>query len=284
MGTRTFSQNVHELKVIEKKKLLYVFISIGTNEKRNEIIRSNIEHIVTKNRDSLKYQIDCLLYGYGTFESQPQWVKDMQKDPNAVCTFVKVHKQTYVYFLNSINPLFVSKYDYMTVVVDDVAHYPPYGKFDLETYFDIIIANDLGYISPSLIGSYWSREIGPRAVNESVNQVGRFVKFIEVQATTFRPDVWNCMHQIIDTEFPSGWGIDLWFWQYCIVEKRVTRNAQKVMGLIDTMHVHHNPYNLPSSHTGESPELQKANFRKFKGIELKDTWAGETVGLIYYPK
>jgi hypothetical protein len=108
--------------------------------------------------------------------------------------------------------------------------------------------------------------------------VGRSVQFIEMQATSFRPDVWRCFYDLIDTEFPSGWGIDLWFYEYCIGGKRV-ENA--TMAIIDTMHVQHNPFNLPSTHVGEDPQLQVRNWKSLKGIQLKERYPGD-LGLIYY--
>jgi hypothetical protein len=168
----------------------------------------------------------------------------------------------------------------MTLVLDDVVHYEEHGGlFHLETYYDIINQNDLGYISPALKGSSWSQQLGPKPVNESIHQVGREMHMIELQATTFRPDYWRCMYELLDTEVPSGWGVDLWFYDYCIKNGRLHGGR---MAIIDTMYIQHNPFNLPSTHVGDDINRQVQLYKQFKGVELRETYPHEEYGLIYY--
>jgi hypothetical protein len=148
--------------------------------------------------------------------------------------------------------------------------------------------------SPSVLGSYWSQHIGPKPVNATLNEVGRSVEFLEIQATSFRPDFWRCFYDLVDTEFPSGFGIDLWFYDYCIVSGRVFdtvsdkngdidfgKKVRPKMALIDTMYVQHNPYGLPSTHVGGDVSLQMKDW-KLRKVELKDTWPGKKLGGLYF--
>jgi hypothetical protein len=54
------------------------------------------------------------------------------------------------------------------------------------------------------------------------------------------------------------------------------------MGIIDTMHVLHNPLGLYSTHEGGNVKLQIENWSQHKDIQLIDTFPAENLGLIYY--
>lgn len=102
---------------------------------------------------------------------------------------------------------------------------------------------------------------------------------LEIQASTFRPDVWRCFYDLVDTEFPSGWGIDMWYHDYCIESKRVT-NAS--MAVIDTMYVQHNPYQLKSTHHTQDIALQAENWKEFHNVHLKETRPYKDMGKVFY--
>jgi hypothetical protein len=130
----------------QRKKLLYIFVSIGTNEKRNEIIKNNINHIIIKNQHHPRYQFDCILYTYSAQQSYPNWVQELVRSKNPVCDVIKVYNGRYIGFLKSVPPLLVEQvYNYVTFVLDDVAHYPPFGTVDIVKYFDILFENNLGF-------------------------------------------------------------------------------------------------------------------------------------------
>ena len=60
----------------------------------------------------------------------------------------------------------------------------------------------------------------------------RKVDMIESQAISLRIDAWECWYEMSDLEFPSGWGTDLWFHEYCVESKRIPTN-RKNMAVID---------------------------------------------------
>jgi hypothetical protein len=265
----------------DRKKLLYVFIAIGTHPERNEVIRNNVEHIVMKNQDDDKYQIDCLIYGYAAYNVTPRWIKDIETDHTSPCKYIKVFEARYVFFFKHIPAFFLERsgYSYVTFVLDDVVHYPPISNFNVRNYFDIIFQNDLGMIAPAVKNSYWSKNTGPFPL-ASEHAVGRIVKFIEVQSITFKIKAWRCFNELFDTEFPSGWGIDLWFYNYCVIEKK--QLSGNSIAIIDKYYVHHNPYGWAGTHVGEDTNLQVANWKDYKGIDLKNQTPDDQGILFYY--
>ena len=74
--------------------------------------------------------------------------------------------------------------------------------------------------------------------------VGRVVRYVEIMTTLFRMDAWACMYELVDTEHPHGWGLDLWFYDYCVASKRV---PEANLGIVDDMVATHNPLKLPST-------------------------------------
>jgi hypothetical protein len=266
----------------DRKKLLYVFIAIGSHPERNEVIRNNVEHIVMKNQDDDKYQIDCLIFGYASYNDTPTWIHDIEKDDNSPCKYVKVFKGRYVFFFKHVPAFFLERsgYSYVSFVLDDVVHYPPLGNYDVRGYFDIVFQNDLAMVSPGVIHSFWSKHIGPRPIDESIQQVGRIVKFIEVQSLTFKINAWRCYNEMFDTEFPSGFGTDLWFYNYCVVDKKIVRKNQSA--IIDKYSVHHNPYNWHTTHVGGEHQDQADSWKSDRGIQLKPQQPDDQGNLYYY--
>jgi hypothetical protein len=257
---------------------MYIFLAVGTHPERNEIIRKNVEHIVMKNQNDDKYQVDCLILGYAAYNVTPTWVKDIEKDKNSQCKYIKVFKERYVYFFKHVPDFFLERSGYSTFVLDDVVHYPPHGNFDFRGYFDIIFQNNLEIVAPGVINSYW-RALGSRPNNETIHQVGRIVKFLEIQTMTLKPHAWRCFNELFDTEFPSGWGVDLCFYNYCVVDKKVVRKES--FALIDKYFVHHNPDNFHSTNQGSDMNLQIINWKELYGIDLRPQ-RPHNDGLLYY--
>ncbi len=75
----------------------------------------------------------------------------------------------------------------------------------------------------------------------------------------------------------------MWFNHYCNIEKRVKHGT---LGLVDVIHVQHNPFGFPSTHVGEDTRLQVANWLEYKKVQLTETWNSEEVyePMYYYPE
>jgi hypothetical protein len=264
----------------DRKKLLYVFLAVGTHPERNEIIKNNIVHIVMKNQDDDKYQVDCLILGYADYYSTPTWLKEIDENSNSPCKYIKSFKERYVYFFKYIPSFYLERsgYSYITFVLDDVVHYPPHGNFDLRGYFDIIFQNDLEIVAPAVVNSYWSKFTGPRPITNP--EVGRIASFLEIQTLTLKPYAWRCFDELLDTEFPSGWGVDLWFYNYCVVDKKVVK--KELFAVIDKYYVHHNPDSFSSTHQGMNENLQIDNWIEVYGIDLRRQYPIDNLGMLYY--
>jgi hypothetical protein len=223
-------------------KVLYIFISIGEKDDRNDIIMKNVAYL-TKDGD------DCIVYAY----------TKQKRLPKTRCKVIKLYNTRYIYFLKNVHPYMVENYDYVHFVLDDVVHYPPMGHFN-KTYFDVLWRNSIHHGTPGIKGSYWTPDLGPRE-----NITGRRTTMIEIQGTTFTPRAYNCFYELLDTETPSGWGIDLWFHDYC-------SEFKDHMAVVDLFWVQHNPFGFSSSHSGvfDHIALQAENYRRWFGVPMSE--------------
>ena len=94
-------------------------------------------------------------------------------------------------------------------------------------------------------------------------------------------DAWECIYDLVDTEYPSGWGPDIWFYRYCLHGGKV-KNTR--LGLIETMKIIHNPYGLETTNlAGQKPHdimvAQEKAWVKERGIKLVRTPA-VTIGYL----
>ena len=148
----------------------------------------------------------------------------------------------YVYFLKTLQPSLLRKlgYKYVFLLLDDVAWTAKYdATFDFVRFFDIVESQRLRVAYCAIVSTVWA-ELRPQTPSEP-NQIGTFVNMIEFQATAFEITAWECLYELIDTEYPSGWGLDYWFWHYCIKDRGM---EDYKMGIIDVMKIVHNPLNF----------------------------------------
>ena len=69
---------------------------------------------------------------------------------------------------------------------------------------------------------------------KSAGMVGRVINMIEIQMSSFTPDAWACLWDLIDLESNSGgWGIGMWYFGYCHTRVRTK------MATIDIMQTRH---------------------------------------------
>lgn len=265
-----------------KTKWLFAFVAVGQESPRTEIVRKNIEWIMSR-RELLKetHDIDCLVFTFAPFKQLPDWIKRMYSNNNnsndtLSCRTISVFGNRYVPFLKYLDPKFLidSGYDYMTITLDDVIIHPPDSSFDPAAFFNFVETNDLCIASPS-IKATGHTQLNPRELKQGVS--GRYVTAIEVQSITFRlVDAWSCFYELIDTEYPSGWGIDIWFHEYCMATKRITRTSSDgyCLGVMDGQFVVHAAF--PSSNTvDKSVEYvhgQENSWKELRNITLVNTW------------
>lgn len=213
---------------------LYVLLWGGAHPERNIIARKNIE--LLGNASSHKYRVDCLILSYAPYSHEPDWFKLRSNGTLEDCFTTTITKTTYIHLLKALQPWLIASagYDYISLVCDDVISYPPESSFQLEKFYDIVVNHNLVAATPSIVGS---SHVSLRPPSQSLEgYTGRLISSVEVQAVTFRIDAWKCMYDLIDTEYPSGYGIDVWFYEYCTSSGRVPNGR---LGVIDSQFVIH---------------------------------------------
>eukprot|EP00557_Chaetoceros_sp_GSL56_P007044 CAMPEP_0176505298 /NCGR_PEP_ID=MMETSP0200_2-20121128/16418_1 /TAXON_ID=947934 /ORGANISM="Chaetoceros sp., Strain GSL56" /LENGTH=288 /DNA_ID=CAMNT_0017904839 /DNA_START=126 /DNA_END=992 /DNA_ORIENTATION=- len=241
----------------ERIKALFVFLSIGNVQERVKIIEDNLKVLGTS----------ANLGRYRVVSNEPKWLHDMEKDPKARCTIVRIYGGRYSLFLKTLMPSLLREagYNYLTISLDDVSLVPPYGNYNVTEIFDFMEHYKLHVSSPAINNTSHAR-LFPTTL--APMQIGRLVKMIEFQTISFRTDAWACQYELIDLKYPGGWGLDVWFYDYCILSGRLREGR---MGLLDTMQVYHNPHGLESTNTKEASRFmdkQERAWNEEKGIRL----------------
>ena len=243
-GASTFSKpefNLTEPGGAQKRKMLLSFFLSG-ELRRQEIIRLNLVHLTTSLRT---WHVDCLVMYFAPYASAPPWLKT--QPPEFGCQVIFGFHLPLVTLMKFMNPLLMSGngYELITICCDDVVVHPPESNLDPSTYFDLVLQKQLSVATPSIVGSNWGC-LRPHGLGE--NSVGRLVDMIELQMTTFTAEAWACFYELADSEYPSGWGMDIWFYDYCISAKRIRETRMGVLDLFSTIHAR-----LP--HVGEVQDL-----------------------------
>jgi hypothetical protein len=267
-------------------KILFAIIAMGEVPQRVELIYENLNAIgLNQSLHRGRYQIDCLLFSFASYPNEPQWVHDMENSTTPRCEIVRMYKLNFVGFLKTLIPSIIrdSGYKYVFLLLDDVALTAKHGAtFDVVKFFDIVESQRL-HVASCAIQRGSHAALWPRTP-ESSTQIGRLVNMIELQATAFDINAWKCFYELIDTEYPSGWGLDMWFWNHCIKSGRIKEGK---MGIIDTMIIVHNPLNLPTTNGAERnpPQLVQEQINHWageRGVPLTFDAAGiQTLGLMF---
>jgi len=248
-------------------KILFAFIAIGEVPQRVELIYENLNAIgLNESLHGGRYQIDCLLFSFASYPTEPQWVHDMENSTTPRCEIVRMYKMDFIGFLKVLIPSIIrdSGYKYVFLSLDDVALTAKHGAtFDVVKFFDIVESQRLHVASCAIEGGshpgHWPQ------TPENSTQIGRFVNMIEIQAVAFDINAWQCFYELIDTEYPSGWGLDVWFWHRCINSGRIQEGK---MGIIDTMKIVHNPFHLSTTNGADRDPMQLV-------LEQMHHWANE---------
>jgi hypothetical protein len=238
-------------------KVLFAFVALGkeSNSQRSQIVKNNMDFLLEQRSKSLKYEIDCLIFAYADYSELPGWAQEMIMHRNqSLCKIVKIFGFRFTHFLKVLEPGLISAagYKYLIIQADDVVLYPPEANFRFVDFMDIVVNYNLSIASPGIIGTV-HKHLTP---NPSADHIGRFVTGIEIQSTTFSMEAWNCWWEMQDTQFPSGWGADVWFWDYCVTQKRV-KNSK--IAIIDEFTCKHK--RLKSTNVG--PGKQSSPMQEF---------------------
>jgi len=173
-------------------------------------------------------------------------------------------------------------YKYIFLSLDDVALTAKYeASFDLTRFFDIMESQGLQVASCAIEGTV-HKALRPQMSNRT-DYIGRYITMIELQATAFELKAWEFMYELIDTEYPSGWGLDIWFWDFCVTNGRI---KELKMGVIDIMKVVHNPFRAPSrnSDTKDPRAIMNEQARHWadeRGVKLTGSTYIQTLGYMF---
>jgi hypothetical protein len=253
------SSRLEMLPLEEAKRILFVVIAIGNNLPNDDITHDNVKAAMAMGGDhsgphGVRYNIECLIFSYASYPNEPLWLHDMENGvyyiensttPLAPCKVARLFQWNYIGFLKVLMPSFLrdSGYKYVFISLDDVAMTSKYGATDdLNRFFDIFESRQLKVATCAVEGSP-HQNMKPHEIS-SPGQIGQFTSMIEFQATVFEISAWECLYELVDSEYPGGWGLDLWLCNYC--SNCIGDNRSWKMGIIDTMKVVHNPHRLPS--------------------------------------
>ena len=119
------------------------------------------------------------------------------------------------------------------VVLDDVRLFA--GEFDAKPFFRIAARNDLDVASPAIRRAHGRRfpEMRPQKLTNGA--VGRRVAKVELFATAFTPNAYQCFHDLADVEMNAeGYGYPDWLPGYCSL-----RGEKFAAGVVDVFRASH---------------------------------------------
>jgi hypothetical protein len=251
-----------------QRKVLVTFVAAGKSPQKATVIKRNLDLLLQQVPKSA-YKVDCQILAYAGHQELPAWLTQHDSPYNVFCPLIIYHKQIYVFFLKTLQPklLRLAGYSYVFIILDDVALYPSHGNFQLSGFLSLVEDNHLVMASPGIKNSVWDAMLPQYHAFSS----GRFVDMIEIQATLFRLDAWECMFSLIDTEFPSGWGIDLWFYYFCVDSGILPKNS---IGVIDLYEATHDPYGegLPNNYSRKIMIAQEMYWQRHRNISLRRSY------------
>jgi hypothetical protein len=289
--TAPYSSSFKGLSSNEKAiKILFTLVALGNDSPNDAIALDNLNAAIAMGKNSGgRYKVDCLIFSYASYpgsqvvhDMKTHWLHDRENSTTPACEILTMFEMSYVGWLKMLMPslLRAADYKYLFISIDDVALTPKYGaSCDLMRFFDVVESHQLEIASCAIEGTP-HRHLRPQE-EISPGQIGRLVNMIEIQATAFEINAWECMHELVDTEYPGGWGLDLWFWNYC-ADRKVNNTWR--MGVIDTMKVVHNPLGQGSRNNWRNPDgLMKAQEQRWsqsRGIGLRRNYGG-TISILY---
>ena len=157
---------------------------------------------------------DCIIFNVATDEMIPDSNDYIQKLQDELeCSIIRKPGSHWGDFLMFVLPSFVSNYEYVTILLDDV-YFPSEGKRALQPNKVVEKMKELniGSMQPLVRGDTYN-EVGISRGADAMDCILE-VKEIEMYAQFFSRDAWECYYKMLDYEGPKGWCYDI-----CMPEK-----------------------------------------------------------------
>lgn len=254
-------------------KVLFVFF-VGDDETKNQITEANIQVLRGKEKLKKKYQFDCLILSDSSYGKRFEWLKRMEAMQPPTCRVVYLFSYSTTWKIQYLDPYWLRRagYDYVTITLDHVyLTPPPKGTFELEKYFDVITHHNLSVASPRIANS---RLDFSSNVHKEENVAGRTTRMVEFASISIRIDAYECWYQLNDSQYPSGWGVHLWFYDYCVRLKKL-KNPR--MGILDFQFISlleekllPNRIEAKTKQTWMNAQIE--NWRKHRNVSLLLQW------------
>ena len=156
---------------------------------------------------------DCIIFNVATDEMIPDSNEYLTKLENELeCSIVRKPGSHWGDFLMFVLPSFVSNYEYVTLLLDDI-YLPSEGSMALDP--DAVIQKmkelNIGSMQPVIInGSYY-------IINQikDMHAMGCIVPIekIETYVQFFSKEAWECFYEMLDYRGSKGWCYDVWYVQ-----------------------------------------------------------------------
>ena len=177
----------------------------------NAVAKINNLPLVEHNRRHIfkKDSWDCVIFNVATDELIPDSNDYIQKLQDELeCSIIKKPGSHWGDFLMFVLPSFVSNYEYVTILLDDI-YFPNEGKMALQPdkVIDKMKEMNLGSMQPVIVGDTWGvvTQFGQIKAKDCIFEA----KMIELYAQFFSRDAWECFYKMLDYEGSKGWCYDL---------------------------------------------------------------------------
>jgi hypothetical protein len=130
------------------------------------------------------------------------------------CTIVRTPGVMWGTFLQYVSPTFVSNYDHVALVLDDM-FIPDQGPHavDVNKMIRNMAKHDIQVMSPGIVGDTY--KLIENAEKEGLDGCIGEVQFIETYVQLFTRDAWTCYYNMLHYSGSKGWCYDACFKSQC---------------------------------------------------------------------
>jgi len=151
---------------------------------------------------------DCLIFMYVGENVIPHDSSTLNRlKTDFSCSVVRIPGMHWGIFLQYINPLLVSSYDYIGLILDDIffAHKGP-NAVDVTLLIELMEKHQLGSIQPGIIGD--DHGALKTALDNRMGSCLVGVPIIETFAQIFTLEIWECYYKMLHHTGGRGWCYD----------------------------------------------------------------------------